>query len=176
MKQRGSLGILALLFIIIGTAIILENYSLITGAIKLWPLLPLTIGAGFMMLFFERRRDPAILWIGSFLIQLAILSYCLNCFSWSKLSALWPIFLGIIGLSFLVTHIFVKNVIFLYLSILFIALFLTFYFIFAVSLKMWPISLVVFGISLLVINFNLRGKIKKKSSNSYFSHKKWRKI
>lgn len=147
------MGVLAGFFIIIGTAIILENYSLISGAIKLWPLLPLTIGAGFAMLFFERKSDPAIIWIGSFLILLAILFYCLNCSSWSSLSTLWPIFLGIIGLSFLVTNIFVKNIIFLYLSILFIALFLTFYFIFAVSLKMWPISLVVFGISLLFINF-----------------------
>lgn len=158
MKQKSSLVVLSLLFIIIGTAIILENYSLITGAIKLWPLLVLTIGAGFVMLFFERKPDPALLWIGSFLIFLAILFYCLNCFSWSKLSTLWPIFLGIIGLSFLVTDIFVKNAIFLYLAFLFIALFLTFYFIFAVSLKMWPISLVVFGISLLFINFNLRRK------------------
>ena len=156
MKQRGSLGVLALLFIIIGTAITAENYSLITGAIKLWPLLPLVIGAGFAMLFFERKPDPALIWIGSFLILLSILFYCLNCTSWSKLSYLWPIFLGIVGFAFLVADICVKNIIFLYLSILFIALFLIFYLVFAVSPKMWPISLVIFGISLLFINFRLK--------------------
>jgi uncharacterized membrane protein len=65
---------------------------------------------------------------------------------------LWPLFLGIVGLSFLITTIATKSRIFLYLSFLFVTLFCALWLVFTVSIKLWPLSLVVFGLSLLSIN------------------------
>ena len=164
MKKKSSLGVLSLFFIIIGTIITLENYDIIKGVTNLWPVIPLLIGLGFILLFFERKKDdPVLIWLSTFLILLSIFFYILNRTSWKSLSYLWPTFLGILGISFLVSGFFTKSRILVYLSVLFIALFLALFFVFTVSLKLWPMSLVVFGISLLIINhFNnkLRGKSK----------------
>ena len=155
-----TLNVLASLFIIIGIFLTLENFNIIIGVSLQWPILILVVGVGFVMLFFERKRDDsALIWIGSFLIFLGIFFYCLNYISWKTLAYLWPIFLGIIGLSFLVTSIFTKKRMFTYFAILFISLFLALFIVFTVSLRLWPMSLVVFGLSLLMIEyFNRKGR------------------
>jgi hypothetical protein len=75
------------------------------------------------------------------------------------MARLWPLFLGIVGVCFLVTTILTRNRIFLYISILFVALFGALWLVFSVSLRLWPLSLVVFGMSLLSINFFAKKEI-----------------
>lgn len=158
-KRKKSLGVLAFLFIFVGIIITLENYRIMGGVSRLWPLIPFLIGFGFVLLFFEgKRNDAALIWLGVFLISISLFFCFLNSTSWRNLSYLWPIFLGIFGVSFLITGFFTKERIFMHLSILFISLFLALYFVFTVSLRLWPMSLVVFGISLLIIDYFNRKK------------------
>ncbi len=160
MQKKGTVIFLATLLIIGGTLITLENFSVISGVSFHWPVLLLIVGCGFVLLFFQRDKvDPVLLWLGSFLVILAIFFYYLNCTSWSKLSSLWPFFLGIVGLSFLSVGIFTRKLMFAYFASAFIALFIIFSLVFSVSTKFWPMSFVVFGISLLILEY-LHKKMK----------------
>ncbi len=87
------------------------------------------------------------------MLQLGLFFYYLNFTSWSHVARLWPLFLGIVGVCFLVSTIMTGSRIFLYVSIFFVALFGALWLVFSVSLRLWPLSLVVFGLSLLSINF-----------------------
>ncbi|MFA5793958.1 MAG: hypothetical protein WC980_02640 [Candidatus Brocadiia bacterium] len=154
MKNKKSIIALAGLFIIAGLVLVLENYSLLSGISKFWPALILITGSGFVLLFFSRqRRDAALIWLGSFMILLSIFFLCLNNTSWTVLSYLWPVFLGIVGMSFFMTSVFAKGKVHIYMAISFITVFLVLYFVFTISYKLWPMSLVLFGISLLVIDY-----------------------
>jgi hypothetical protein len=123
MKNR-SLNVLAFLFILIGVLLAMENFGVISGVSRHWPALILLLGSGFVLLFFQRRRtDAALLWLGSFLDFLGIFFYYLNYTSWWHLGRQWPMFLAIVGLSFLSVSAFIRRRIFIYLSIVFIAMF-----------------------------------------------------
>ncbi len=152
-KTNKSLTSIAVIFIIAGAVLTLENFSIVTGISSHWPLFVLLVGSGFTLLYFQTRRgDAALIWLGSFLIPLGLFFYYLNFSSWTQIGRLWPLFLGIVGVSFLVTTIATRSRIFLYISILFVALFGALWLVFSVSLRLWPLSLVVFGLSLLSIN------------------------
>ena len=163
MKKQKSISVLAGLFIIAGMVLVLENYALLRGISKFWPGLILITGSGFILLFFNRhKRDPALIWLGSFMAGLSVFFLCLNNTSWTTLSYLWPVFLGIVGASFLMTSIFTKGRAYAYLAVLFISVFLALYFVFTVSYKLWPLSLVLFGISLLIIDYFNKAQSRQK--------------
>jgi hypothetical protein len=154
MKQKKSLIFLSALLIITGIDLTLENFHIIAGVSRLWPVLVLVLGVGFLLLFFERgKRDPVLVWLGTFLTLLSALFLYLNYASWSLMQSLWPFFLGITGVSFLSAYFTDRNSVYMYMAIALIMLFLAFYLVFSISLLLWPLSLVVFGISLLVVNY-----------------------
>ncbi len=154
MEKRGTLFFLAGIFVIVGILITLENFSIIRGISIHWPLFLLITGLGFMILFFQRNKtDLALLWIGSFVFILGIFFYYLNFTSWRRLSTLWPVYLGIVGFSFLSTGIYSKRPIFGYFAVVFIALFIVFTSVFYVSQRLWPMSFVIFGASLLILEY-----------------------
>lgn len=153
MRRIRSIFALAVVFIVAGTVLTLENIGAITGISKLWPAFVLILGIGFAILFFERKKnDLVVLWMGSTLCLGGIFFFYLNYTSWAQLAKLWPVFLGITGISFLVIYARGKARIFLFLALALIMLSALFYLVFGVSLMLWPLSLVAFGVSLLVIN------------------------
>lgn len=153
MKTRTSLTAMSALFIVTGAVLTLENFKIVSGISLHWPLIILITGLGFMLLYFQsERRDAALIWISTFLLQVGLFFYYLNFTSWADIARLWPVFLGIVGACFLVTTVATKNKVFLYISIFFVAVFGALWLVFSVSLKLWPLSMVVFGLSLLSIN------------------------
>jgi hypothetical protein len=153
MPRKRTQNVLAMLLIIGGSLITMENYSIIQGVTFHWPLLLLIFGFGFVMLFFERKRsDPVLIWLGTFQITLSILFYFLNATTWKNLVSLWPVFLGIVGVSFLAVAIFWRKMLFIYFAGSFLALFIIFTLVFSISSRLWPLSFVVFGLSLLIID------------------------
>ena len=104
MPRPRTAQFLSPLLILIGVLVTLENFQVIGAVSAHWPLLLIILGLGFLMLFYQRQRsDAVLLWLGSFLTILAFFCYYLNFFAaWSRLSWLWPFFLGIVGMSFLV--------------------------------------------------------------------------
>lgn len=153
MQRRRTQTVLAMLLIIAGSLITMENYSVIQGVTYHWPLLLMIFGFGFILLFFERKRnDPVLIWLGSFQITLSFLFYYLNATTWKNLVTLWPAFLGIVGISFLAVAIFSRKMLFTYFAGSFLALFIIFTLVFSISSRLWPLSFVVFGFSLLIID------------------------
>lgn len=113
---------LAPLLILIGVLVTLENFQLIGCVSAHWPLLLMMLGLGFLMLFYQRRRsDAVLLWLGSCMTILALFFYYLNFTAWSRLARQWPIFLGIVGLGFLVLGLDTRRPLYLYFTGAFIA-------------------------------------------------------
>jgi hypothetical protein len=148
-----NLSILAILLMLVGLVLTLENFGFIDGISRLWPIFMIILSIGFMILFYQRKKNPALAWLSTTLTLLGIFFFYLNYTSWINLATNWPIFLGIFGLSFLVSGILVKKKIHLYIAIIFIILFLTLFFVFTIYLSLWPLILVLFGLSLLIIDY-----------------------
>jgi hypothetical protein len=156
MPRPRTAQFLSPLLILIGVLVTLENFQLIGAVSAHWPLLLIVLGLGFLMLFYQRQRsDAVLLWLGSFLTILAAFCYYLNFTSWARLARLWPIFLGIVGLSFLALGLDTRRRLYLYFAGSFIALFVILMLVFTVSTRLWPMSFVVFGVSLLVLEYSL---------------------
>ncbi|MCU0608522.1 MAG: hypothetical protein MUF22_01985 [Chitinispirillaceae bacterium] len=154
MRRVQSNLVLSVVFLAAGTILTLENMGIISGASRLWPIFVLVLGAGFCILFFERKPlDLVLLWLGSMLSQCGIFFLYLNFTSWHQMAKLWPVFLGIAGMSFFVLYIRARNRIFLSVALGLVVLAAVFFLVFGVSLALWPLSLVAFGASLLFVNY-----------------------
>jgi hypothetical protein len=155
MRDTSSFNILAAVLILMGIALLLENYGIIHGIWMFWPALPLIIGIGFCMLYFRSGKDIVMLGLGTFILLNSILFIYLNFTMWSLLAYLWPVFIVILGLSLLACYIFskVKRNILIYLAVLLMALGASFIVIFAVSTILWPTSLIFAGLSFVIISF-----------------------
>ena len=153
MRKIKSIFVLAVVFIAAGAALTLENMGVVSGASRLWPAFVLILGAGFLILFLERRNgDMALLFLGTVLSLMGAFFFYLNFTSWSAMSKLWPVFLGIAGAGFLTLYLESRIRLFLILSVALVMLAGVFYLVFGISLHLWPLSLVAFGLSLLAVN------------------------
>ncbi len=159
MKHRQTLYFLAIVFVISGILLTLENLDLVGDVSNHWPFFLLVVGSGFVMLYFNRdSSDDVLMWLGSFIFLLGSLFYFLNFTDWAMLSRLWPLFLGGVGLSFLFTGVLSPRRLYLFFAVFFIGLFIIFTSVFTISAKLWPLSFVVFGLALIVLQFLLRRK------------------
>jgi hypothetical protein len=154
MRKIKSIFVLAVVFIAAGTALTLENMGVVSGAGRLWPVFVVILGAGFLILFLERRNgDMALLFLGAVLTLLGAFFFYLNYTSWSLMSKLWPVFLAIAGAGFLAIYLESRVRLFLLLSVALAMLAGVFFLMLGVSLHLWPLSLVAFGLSLLAVNY-----------------------
>jgi hypothetical protein len=154
MRRIRSIFILALVFILAGVVLSLENMKIITGVSRLWPVFPLIVGAGFCILFFDRKgRDLTLLYLGTLLCQISAFFFYLNFSSWARLATLWPVFLCVAGISFMAIYLSSRFRLFSILGVSLVLLAAVFYLVFGVSHNLWPLSFVVFGGSLLAVNY-----------------------
>jgi hypothetical protein len=161
MNHASSFNLLAGVLIVVGAVFLLENFGVIEGAWLLWPILPLIIGAGFCMLFFKtRRRDPVLLGMGIFILLDSVFFFYLNFAGWRVLALLWPVFIVLLGITFLACYFPSRSKVLLYLAVFLIAVGASFILVFAVSTRLWPITLVLAGISFIIISLfeRFRGK------------------
>jgi hypothetical protein len=163
MRSTSSFNILAVVLILVGATFLLENFNIINGIWLIWPILTLILGVGFCMMYFRARRDLVLLGIGSFLNLMSIFFFYLNFSEWSLLTYLWPVFIVILGLTFLACFLMSRSRVLVYLATLLIAIGFSFILIFAVSTRLWPISLVLAGISFIIIS--IFEHLKQKSGN-----------
>ena len=154
MKHRSSTAFLSMILIIAGIVITLENFRFLNGISRHWPALMLILGTGFGLLFFQRhRKDQVLIWLGTFIDLLGLFFYYLNFTSWRSLAHDWPVFLLIVGISFIPVAAFKKKMIYVLSSLSFITLFLIFFLVFTVSTKLWPLSFLFLGVDLLIIEY-----------------------
>jgi uncharacterized membrane protein HdeD (DUF308 family) len=153
MVRTSSLVFLSAILVVVGALLTLENLGLVDGVSRHWPAFLVVLGTGFLLLFYKRDgTDLPLLWLGSFICSLGVFFYFLNFTSWRSLGRLWPVFLGLVGLSFLALGVARRSRMYSAFAVAFIGLFLIFMLVFTVSLKLWPMSLVVFGASLLILD------------------------
>ncbi|MFC1723166.1 hypothetical protein ACFL0V_03450 [Nanoarchaeota archaeon] len=163
MKKTSSFSVLAIVLMLLGLILILENFNIIRGALNLWPLLPLTIGFGFCLLFYKsKQKDMVLLGLGTFIILSSIFFFYLNFTNLNKLSYMWPLFITLLGVSFIPPYAFSKSRITIILGIFLIAIGLSFILIFAISTDLWPVSLVLAGASFLISSFFSARRRKKR--------------
>jgi hypothetical protein len=154
MKNRSSTAFLSVILIITGIVITLENFRFLNGISRHWPALMLILGVGFSLLYFQRQRqDQVLIWLGTFINLNGLFFYYLNFTTWRSLAHDWPIFLLIIGISFIPVSACKKKMIYVLSSLSFITLFLIFFLVFTVSAKLWPLSFLFLGIDLLIIEY-----------------------
>ena len=153
MKKIRSVFVLAIIFVVAGAVLTLENVGYLKGASRLWPLFPGVVGAGFLFIYFERNKsDHALMFLGTVLAFLAMFFFYLNFTTWRQIATLWPVFLGIMGMGFLSIYLTSRIRLFLFLALSLMLIAAVFYLVFGVSLALWPLSLVAFGASLLIVN------------------------
>ncbi|MBN2215656.1 MAG: hypothetical protein JW723_15615 [Bacteroidales bacterium] len=154
MKNKSGTAFLALILIITGVVVTLENFRFINGISRHWPVLMLILGTGFSLLYFQKqRKDPVLIWLGAFIGLLGIFFYYLNFTTWKSLSHDWPVFLLVTGISFIPVAASKKKMIYVLSSLSFITLFLIFFLVFTVSSKLWPLSFLFLGVDLLIIEY-----------------------
>ena len=159
MGKTTSFNYLAITLIVIGIIFLLENLGFISGAWIFWPLLPLIIGAGFCLLYLRKRKDIFLLGTGCFITLNSIFFFYLNFTSWASLAFLWPVFIMILGVTFIFCFVASRSRVLMYLATILIAIGASFIIIFVVSTRLWPISLIFAGISFIIIDFfNRRGQ------------------
>jgi uncharacterized membrane protein HdeD (DUF308 family) len=162
MKSKSSIVFLSVILILAGAIITIENFHIINGISRHWPVLLIILGTGFIILFFQRlQQDTAMIWLGSFIAMLGILFYYLNYAGWRNLGHAWPVFLAIVGLSFSMVSIFKRKRVYILSSLAFITLFLIFFLVFTISSKFWPLSLLLLGVDLLLIEYFNKKVIEK---------------
>jgi hypothetical protein len=154
MKSKSSIVFLSIILILAGAVITSENFNIITGVSRHWPVLLIILGSGFIILFFQRlQQDIAMLWLGSFIGTLGLFFYYLNYTGWKRLGHDWPVFLAVVGLSFLLVSVFKRKMVYILSAVSFITLFLIFFLVFTISSKFWPLALLLLGVDLLLIDY-----------------------
>jgi hypothetical protein len=139
-------------YLLIGLGIIfgLETYLEIRIIYKLWPLLILSLGAGFIAVFFKReKREPLYIGIGIYLLCFSILSFICNFTTWHNIKFLWPLFILFLSISYFVIYYFNKHKTFLFLGFLFLSISIIFFMLF-LSYKLWWTIFIFLGISILI--------------------------
>ncbi|MBN2275331.1 MAG: hypothetical protein JXR41_05990 [Bacteroidales bacterium] len=167
MKSKSSIVFLSVILILAGAIITTENFSIISGVSRHWPLLLLILGCGFIILFFQQQhQDLAMIWLGSFIATLGLFFYYLNFTGWKRLGHDWPVFLGIVGLSFLLVSVFRRKMVYWLSALSFITLFLIFFLVFTISSKFWPLSLLLLGVDLLLIDYFNKKVVQNEKKSS----------
>lgn len=110
MRTKTSYNVLATICIIFGIGLLLENYGIVPGVHKAWPIFPLFVGLGLNMLFFKRKRsDSTVLGMGVFLTLFSLLAFFYNFTTWKYIIHTWPLFIGFVGVSFLAVAFFISE-------------------------------------------------------------------
>ena len=75
--QNKGVFIIGLLLILFGVIFLLANIEFIDLA-KIWPLIPLLVGIGFLISFFQSKKDYGLLMPGSILTIVSLLLFYCN--------------------------------------------------------------------------------------------------
>ncbi|MHC4504277.1 MAG: hypothetical protein ACYTFI_13305, partial [Planctomycetota bacterium] len=92
---------LGVLLIVVGLVAAAGAHLGLPVVFKLWPLLTLGLGIGFIGMFVGRRASGALfLGVGEYLVLFSGLALYCNFTSWRNLRHLWPVFIAFLGVVF----------------------------------------------------------------------------
>lgn len=153
MTKLKQFDIFAILLICCTPILLLETFGVTKGIYKIWPIFPFVFGLGSVLVAIKtQNRFPLMAGIGSFLMLSSLFFFYLNFTSWTELATLWPVFIILIGLTFIISSLFNKQTIVRILGIGTSLLGISFAFIFTISYSFWPVAIALVGILILIIN------------------------
>lgn len=153
-RTFSSYGRLGILLIGIGALLAIDSFTKQSVMYKLWPLLCTISGIGFIGIYQQRsRREASYMGIGTFLIGFSLLALFCNFTTWSVLSSLWPLFIGMFGLSMIIGFLFSNRSPVLLLSgLLFISLATAFFLVFSLNHQLWWSIFILAGCSFFIFD------------------------
>lgn len=150
----GSYGKLGLLLALIGIILAVDTMMDLAFLYKLWPILTIILGIGFIRIYIQRsRQETPYMGIGIYLIAFSGLTLFCNLTSWTALVNLWPLFITFMGISFVFGYLFgSKRPILLLTGLLFFSLSLMFFFVFSFDNQFWWTIFIFAGISFFIFD------------------------
>jgi hypothetical protein len=151
-KNLSSYGRLGILLVGIGAILAIDSFTDRSVMYKLWPLLGVMLGIGFIGIYEQRsRHESPYIGIGSFIVQFSALALYCNFTSWSILSMLWPVFIGMLGVSMFIGFVFGnRSPLLLLSSLLFISLTIVFFLVFNLNHQLWWLTFILAGCSIFI--------------------------
>ena len=149
-----SYGRLSFLLAFIGIMLAVDTMADLSFIYRLWPLLATILGTGFIGIYIRRsRREAVYIGIGVYLIGFGGLALYCSLTSWAALASLWPVFIGLMGLSFIFGYFFGRRrPMFLLTGLLFISIAMLFYFVFGQNQRLWWTVFIFASISFLIFD------------------------
>lgn len=146
---------LGLFFLALGLIFALESLTGYSHLVKLWPLIIASTGGGFIGIYCKReRRESLFLGLGVNLIFFSLFFLYCNFSSWGIVADLWPLFIMLPGLSFLLVYIFQdRSKLYLLLGLTLVSISLVFFLVFSLSSQLWWSIFFFLGISFFLIGF-----------------------
>ncbi len=154
-KRMSSYGRLGVLLMAMGAFLAMDTLLSEPVIFKLWPILLLLLGTGFVGIYRHRgRRETAYLASGLYALCFAVLALYCNFTSWGQLYWLWPLFIAFLGFGLCAGYVAGQRIPALLLTgLLLLAVAITFICVVTVGPMTWWTSLVGVGVSF--IGFDL---------------------
>jgi hypothetical protein len=155
-SRKNGLILVSILSVLSGALLLLENSGVasLKGVHSFWPVFPLLLGTGFLILFKQRRSfDLVLFFIGVYLVGVSVLFFFCSFYGWQVMAKAWPFFVGLAGLAAVCTARFIGTARrFLLLSgTFFMFLSLVFFLVFNINAALWPSALVILGVWLFIL-------------------------
>jgi hypothetical protein len=152
--KLSSYGRLGILLAIIGALLAIDAFADLSFVYRLWPLLSVVLGVGFIGIYVRRaRREAVYMGVGVYAIGFSGLALYCSFTSWASLSTLWPVFIVLMGVSFLFAFFYGnRNPAMLLAGLLFISLAVLFYSLFGLNHRLWWIVFILAGISFFIFD------------------------
>jgi hypothetical protein len=152
--KLSSFGRLGLLLAFIGVLMAVDTLADISFIYKLWPLVTTALGIGFIGIYVRRaRRESIYTGIGAFIIGFSGLALYCSLTTWAALATLWPVFIALIGISFVCGYFSGnRRPALLLAGFLFISLAILFYSLFSLNNHLWWSIFILAGASFLIFD------------------------
>ncbi len=156
---RGEFRVLAVLSVVVGAMLLLENFGVLEGVHRFWPVFPAFTGVGLVLLFYRKGKgDLVLMGIGSYLMGVSVVFFVCNFSSWGILARAWPAFVALLGVSSALASIHARrarSVLWLTGTFM-VTMAVVFTLVFGIRPSLWPSSLVMFGIWILLVTWMRR--------------------
>jgi hypothetical protein len=152
--RLGSYGRLGIMLTAIGALLAIDAYANVSFAYKLWPLLVVIMGTGFIGIHIRRGRNESLyVGVGTFLCGFGLLALYCSFTSWAAMGILWPLFIAFFGISLCVGYFAgARRPYTLLAGLLFLLISATFLLVFSSYRNLWWIVFFMAGPSFLVFD------------------------
>jgi hypothetical protein len=152
--KLSSYGRLGVMLACMGAVLAIDTLTDLTFIYRLWPLVVTVLGVGFIGIYVRRaRREAVYIGVGVYLVGFSGLALYCSLTTWAALASLWPVFIALMGASFVFGYFFGdRHPAMLLAGLLSISLAALFYTLFSLNQRLWWSIFILAGISFLIFD------------------------